>query len=208
MKESINMNKDWNGNSKSTFVTLGASNHVEHDRAEYDYYSTDPHALEIFLDKLKEDNIELHKNIWEPACGELHLSKVLQNRGYNVFSSDLVYRGGEMKVQDFLTYNQANLGVDILTNPPYNKSQSFVEKALEVVKDGQYVIMFLKIQFLEGKERRKLFDKFPPKYVYVNSARQICYLNGDMSKKMSSATCYCWYVWEKGWKGEPIIRWI
>ena len=119
MKESINMNKDWNGNSKSTFVTLGASNHVEHDRAEHDYYSTDPHALEIFLDKLKEDNIELHKNIWEPACGELHLSKVLQNRGYNVFSSDLIYRGGEMKVQDFLTYNQANLGVDILTNPPY-----------------------------------------------------------------------------------------
>jgi hypothetical protein len=89
-----------------------------------------------------------------------------------------------------------------------NCAQSFVEKALEVVKDGQYVIMFLKIQFLEGKERRKLFDKFPPKYVYVNSARQICYLNGDMSKKMSSATCYCWYVWEKGWKGEPIIRWI
>ena len=89
-----------------------------------------------------------------------------------------------------------------------NCAQTFVEKALEVVKDGQYGIMFLKIQFLEGKERRKLFDKFPPKYVYVNSARQICYLNGDMSKKMSSATCYCWYVWEKGWKGEPIIRWI
>lgn len=208
MKESINMNKDWNGNSKSTFVTLGASSHTKHDRAEHDYYSTDPKALEIFLDKIKEDNITLHNKIWESACGEGHLSRVLENRGYQVFSSDLVDRGFG-KVQDFLNYeNQNKLSVDILTNPPYNKAQEFVEKALDVIKDGYYVVMFLKIQFLEGKERRKLFDKYPPKYVYVNSARQICYLNGDMSKKMSSATCYCWYIWEKGWKGEPIIRWI
>lgn len=208
MKESINMNKDWNGNSKSTFVTLGASSHTEHDRAEHDYYSTDPKALEIFLDKIKEDNITLHNKIWESACGEGHLSKVLENRGYQVFSSDLVDRGFG-KVQDFLNYeNQNKLSVDILTNPPYNKAQEFVEKALDVIQDGYYVVMFLKIQFLEGKERRKLFDKYPPKYIYVNSARQICYLNGDMSKKMSSATCYCWYIWEKGWKGEPIIRWI
>ena len=195
-------------NSKSTFVTLGASSHTEHDRAEHDYYSTDPKALEIFLDKIKEDNITLHNKIWESACGEGHLSRVLENRGYQVFSSDLVDRGFG-KVQDFLNYeNQNKLSVDILTNPPYNKAQEFVEKALDVIKDGYYVVMFLKIQFLEGKERRKLFDKYPPKYVYVNSARQICYLNGDMSKKMSSATCYCWYIWEKGWKGEPIIRWI
>ena len=68
--------------------------------------------------------------------------------------------------------------------------------------------MFLKIQFLEGQARRKLFEKSPPKYVYVNSKRQICYINGDMSKKMSSASCYCWFIWQKGWKGDPSIRWI
>lgn len=68
--------------------------------------------------------------------------------------------------------------------------------------------MFLKIQFLEGKDRRTLFDKYPPKYIYVNSARQLCYLNGDMSNKMSSATCYCWFIWEKDFIGEPTIRWI
>lgn len=113
------MNKDWNGNSKSTFVTLGASSHTEHDRAEHDYYSTDPKALEIFLDRIKEDNITLHNKIWESACGEGHLSKVLENRGYQVFSSDLVDRGFG-KVQDFLNYeNQNKLSVDILTNPPY-----------------------------------------------------------------------------------------
>ena len=68
--------------------------------------------------------------------------------------------------------------------------------------------MFLKIQFLEGQARKELFKKYPPKYVYVNSARQTCYINGNMEAKMSSASCYCWFFWQKGFKGEPIIRWI
>lgn len=97
---------------------------------------------------------------------------------------------------------------DIITNPPYKYAQEFVEKALEVTNIGRYSIMLLKIQFLEGKTRYKMFKKYPPKYVYVNSSRQTCYINGDMSKKMSSASCYCWFVWQKGFYGEPKIRWI
>ena len=203
--------KDWTGNSKSTFVTLGASNHVEHDRAENDFYSTDPKALELFLDKIKEDKIILNDSIWECACGNGALSKVLINRGYNVFSSDLIDRGYGNFGVDFLNQKSLPIGAehwDILTNPPYKFAKEFVEQALDLVKDGDKVIMFLKIQFLEGKERRNLFNESPPKYIYVNSARQICFLNGDTSRKMSSATCYCWYIWEKGWKGEPILRWI
>lgn len=69
------MNKDWTGNKKTTFVQLGASNHSINEREKDDFYATDPHALEIFLDKLKEDNIELHHSIWECACVEGHLSK-------------------------------------------------------------------------------------------------------------------------------------
>mgnify|MGYP003291265784 CR=1 FL=1 len=196
--------KDWTGNSNSIWKTLGASNHTDKERQSEDYYATDSSAI----DKLLSTGIKLSNRLLEPACGEGHLSKVLENRGYQVFSSDLVDRGFG-KVQDFLNYeNQNQLSVDILTNPPYNKAQEFVEKALDVIQDGYYVVMFLKIQFLEGKERRKLFDKYPPKYIYVNSARQICYLNGDMSKKMSSATCYCWYIWEKGYNGDTIIKWF
>lgn len=201
------MDKDWIGNKKSTFVQLGASNHTVKDREINDYYATDPKALEIFLDKLKKDNIELHKSIWEPACGEGHLSKVLEKRGYNVYSSDLIARGYGWE-SDFLQTKVSNLNIDILTNPPYKYAKEFVEKALEIQVNGYYTIMFLKIQFLEGQARKNLFKKYPPKYVYVNSKRQICYINGDMSKKMSSASCYCWFIWEKGWKGDPSIRWI
>lgn len=200
--------KDWTGNSKSIYTVLGASNHSEVEREKDDYYATDPKALEIFLNRIDEDGVRLHKNIWECACGEGHLSEVLKNRGYKVWSTDLIDRGYGSGNTDFLKSIPDSWCGDILTNPPYKYAKEFVEKALEVTRIGAYTVMFLKIQFLEGQGRRKLFKKHPPKYVYVNSVRQTCYLNGDMSKKLSSAACYCWFVWEKGFIGEPIIRWI
>lgn len=200
--------KDWTGNKKTTFVILGANNHSEHDRETNDYYATDPKALDIFLKKLEQDRITLHRDVWECACGEGHLSEELKKHGFNVWSTDLIDRGyGEGNV-DFLKSISNEWHGDILTNPPYKYAKEFVEKALEVSRYGCYTVMFLKIQFLEGQARQELFKKYPPKYVYVNSSRQICYLNGDMSKNMSSASCYCWFIWQKGFTGEPTIRWI
>lgn len=199
--------KDWTGNSKTTFAQLGASSHSNSEREINDYYATDPNTLKIFLDAIKRDNLKLNKNIWECACGEGHLSKVLCRGGYIVKSTDLIDRNYGVSNVDFLEQNNKWNG-DILTNPPYKYAKEFVEHSLELIEIGKQVIMLLKIQFLEGKDRRKFFENYPPKYVYVNSSRQTCYLNGDMSKKLSSASCYCWFIWEKGFKGEPVIRWI
>lgn len=198
--------QDWTGNKKTAFVQLGASNHTSEYRETNDYYATDPMSLKLFLDRIKKDNLFLHRNIFECACGEGSLSETLKKQGYQVRSSDLINRGyGE--VHDFLKIEKAP-ETDILTNPPYKYAQQFVEHALKIIDDGSYCIMFLKIQFLEGKQRRKLFDKYPPLYIYINSTRQTCYKNGDFSKKFSSAACYCWFVWQKGIKTEPKIRWI
>lgn len=155
--------KDWIGNKKATFVQLGASNHSESEREENDFYSTDPNSLKIFLKALKRDGFYLHNNIWECACGKGHLSELLKNNNYNVYSSDLVNRGYGTSNIDFLKYKpQCNLICDILTNPPYKYAMEFVQHALNILEQGFYCIMFLKIQFLEGKARRKLFDITPP----------------------------------------------
>lgn len=105
---------------------------------------------------------------------------------------------------DFLKETQTYDG-DIITNPPYKFAQEFVEKALQLVEDGNKVCMFLKIQFLEGKSRRKLFDKNPPKTVWVSTSRIQCGKNGEFKNSM---VAYAWYVWEKGYKGETILRWF
>ena len=94
--------KDWTGNTATTFAQLGASNHSLKDREVNDYYATDPNSLEIFLQALERDNIKLHNNVWECACGQGHLSKLLETKGYNVYSTDLIDRGYGKANIDFL----------------------------------------------------------------------------------------------------------
>lgn len=205
------MEKDWTGNSRSIYATLGASNHTSKEREEYDYYATEPKAIELLLKK--ED---FFPYVWECACGEGHLSEVLKNHGLNVKSSDLVDRGYDgTEVIDFLKVCKEDVKNDfprdIITNPPYKYAKEFVEKALEISMDGTKIAMFLKVQFLEGKARRKLFDKHPPKKIYVASSRLLCAKNGEFEKMRQgggSAVAYAWFIWEKGFKGEPVVRWF
>lgn len=186
------------------FKVLGASNHVPEERAVNDYYATDPRAVEMLLELE-----EFSPDIWEPACGEGHISKVLEANGHHVLSTDIVYRGyGLQTPLDFLEDDPLVFDGDIITNPPYKDAQAFVERAMDIITDGHKVAMFLKVQFLEGQKRKELFDKYPPKVVYVSRSRLACYRNGDMSCNPASTIAYAWYIWEKGFTGEPVIRWF
>lgn len=200
----MNVNKDWTGNRNSIYTTLGASDHSDKERQSHDYYATEPKATELLLAEETFAPV-----IWECACGEGHMAKVMEEHGYQVISTDLIYRGyGDEKSVDFLHEPIADFDGDIITNPPYKYALQFVEKALERVKPGRKVAMFLKLQFLEGKSRKQFFLKHPPKTVYVSSSRLICAMNGEFEKYPSSAVAYAWFVWEKGYKGNPIIKWI
>lgn len=189
----------------AAFVTVGATNHSAADRENNDYYATDPLAIELLLDKEQFSN-----NIWECACGEGHLSRVLEQRGYHVDSTDLIDRGYGSGGVDFLSSDIKYDG-DIITNPPYRYAKEFVEHAIESITDGHRVAMFLRLQFLEGKARRELFDKYPPRYVYVSSSRINCCKNGDFSKeqkKNTGALAHAWFIWEKPYSGETVVRWF
>lgn len=195
------MSKDWTGNRKSVFVCNGASNHSGGEREPNDYYATEPNAVELLLEQET-----FTPYVWEPACGEGHISKVLEAHGYKVLSTDLIDRGyGEGGV-DFLSIKRVDISRDIITNPPYKYAKEFVEHALEISSESTKVAMFLKLTFLEGQSRRELFAKNPPKTVYVSSARLQCGKNGVFEG--SSATAYAWFVWEKGYHGRTVIKWI
>jgi putative uncharacterized protein (fragment) len=196
--------KDWTGNSRSTHATLGARNYAQNERESNDYYATEPYAATLLMEQEK-----FSPYIWECACGEGHLAKEFTKAGYHVYSSDLIDRGFGY-VQDFLMSPYPPLpGFDIITNPPYSKAQEFVEHALDIIEDGHKVAMFLKIQFLEGKHRRELFDSRPPKTIYVSSTRLRCAINGDFERyAKATAICYAWYVWVKGYTGDTVIKWI
>ena len=45
------------------YRTMGASNHTQDDRAEQDFYATDPRAIDLLLERE-----ELSLSILEPSC--------------------------------------------------------------------------------------------------------------------------------------------
>ncbi len=196
-------NKDWSGNQTSIFSTLGSSSHSKEDRHTQDYYATDPKATE-WLMKLENFN----SRILEPACGEGHISNVLSKKGYLVDSYDLIDRGFGRGGYDFLTIDNLFFDGDVVTNPPYSLAKEFVEKSLQIIPEGNKVAMFLKIQFLETKDRKEFFKENPPVRVWVSSSRIMCAKNGNFKSKESSAVCYCWFIWEKGFKGETVLKWF
>lgn len=189
----------------SLWMRLGASNHTDKERQNEDFYATDPIAAKLLLEIEQFDG-----DIWECACGENHLANVFKENGYNVRTSDIIGRVEGTEIIDFLSYNDKWDG-NIITNPPYSKAKEFIEKSLEIIPEGKKVAMFLKVQFLEGKARRKLFEKYPPKTIWVSSSRILCAKNADfegMKRGGGSAVAYCWFIWEKGFKGDTVVKWF
>lgn len=184
-----------------TFTLIGA--HGKEDRQREDYYATDPQALKPLLENV------YFEDVWECACGGGHLSNVLESLGKLKRKSDIYDRGCQAEIFDFLNdFLNTNWSGDIITNPPYANALEFVKKSLQIIAPQRKAAFLLRIQFLEGSERRRFFEKNPPKYVFVFSNRVTCAKNGDFEKYSGSAMCYAWFVWEKGFKGDPVIKWI
>lgn len=197
-----NKNKDWTGNNKSVFTCNGARTYAKEERQSEDYYATEPRAVYELLERES-----FSETILEPCVGGGHIANVLKEKGYKVIAKDIVNRGfPETEIINFFSISENKN--DIITNPPYNLCKDFVDHALKISPEGTKIAMFLKLTFLESQSRRQLFEENPFKKLYVFSQRRNCAKNGDFEKYPSSAVAYGWYIWEKGFKGNPIIQWI
>ena len=181
-------------------------------KADNDFYATDPKSVEMFLDRAMKDGVfDLpYGTVWECACGSGNIMEVVK-RYFPLCSwkaTDLVYRGYGLGGVDFLGCDEkADL---IITNPPFSLINDFIRKGLELSK--KYLVFFAKIQTLETVERMKILEESPLRYVYVHSARQATWKNGEPldpnGKKWATTMCLAWFVWDKEYGGEPIVRWL
>lgn len=183
------------------------------DRETLDYYATDPYAITKAIPVFQE--IGLSPYIWECACGEGHLSKELEKHGYFVRSSDVADRGYG-GVLDFMA-TECKWDGDILTNPPFKYAAEFIEHSMDCIADGHLAVFLLKVQFLETAKRAELFKICGLRYLIVNSERICCAKNGEFGAYFKKAEngayrggtqLYCWFVFQKGYTGEPTIKWI
>lgn len=187
------MIKEWKGNSKSFSVMLGASTtwHPE-QRAAGDYYTTDPEAVKQFLNvfPIAEESV-----IWEPACGCGNISKVLEEAGYNVYSSDLYNRGYGISGIDFLQTKKTPENCSlIMTNPPYSLADDFILHALDILPAGGRAAFLLNLSYLCGRKRYKeIYSNRYLESVYIYPHRINCYKN-NIPTGHSSPVNYGWFV--------------
>jgi hypothetical protein len=155
------------------------------------FYPTPPQATQSLL-ALEE----LPQWIWEPACGDGAISKVLLERGHSVVSADLVDRGYGEVGHDFLMERTLRAPA-IVTNPPFKLAEQFVEHAIEL--GAEKVCMLLRLAWLEGVTRKALFRRTNLSRVWVSS-RRLSFARGgtDTGAGGSGMVAFAWFVWEKG----------
>ena len=165
-------------------------------RKENDFYATPDYVTDVLL-----ENESFDGEIWEPACGDGAISKRLESHGYNVYSTDLVDRGYGHDHFDFLLSHRRTK--NIITNPPFNIGTKFTLQSLRLASSK--VAIFNKITFLEGKERRqKLYSLRMLKTVYVFSER----VGFDTKTGKGGMLAFAWFVFDKSYLGDPILKFI
>jgi hypothetical protein len=166
-------------------------------REKDDFYATPEASTKQLL--AKEGFVG---GIYEPCCGQGHIATVLEDAGYEVEASDLIYRGYGTPRIDFLM--ERTRRDNIVTNPPYKNALDFAEQAITLSK--RKVALLLKLSFLEGVARHKFFQQHPPKTVWVFSQRQSLMKNG--TPYSGGMMALAWFVWEQGNNEQPRIGWI
>lgn len=157
------------------------------NRRELDFYPTPEECTISLMNFLKLQPC----SIWEPACGNGSISRVLESYGHEVFSTDLFdYSYGTPEV-DYLKFTPKLRCDAIITNPPFNRSVEFIEKAL---LEADLVAMLLKSQYWHSKSRYDLFDSNPPAYVLPLTWRP----NFAPEKGSAPTMEVHWTVWKKG----------
>lgn len=150
------------------------------------------------------DNESFKGDIWESACGNGAMSEVLETTGNRIISSDLYDRGYGEADHDFLeSWRKTE---NIITNPPYNAAEGFVEAGLE--RASRKFALLLRLAFLEGANRqRTIFTQAPPSRVWVFSERITFYPAGAVQKG-SGTTAYAWFVWDKDAPSGTELKWL
>lgn len=168
-------------------------------RPDDDFYPTPPSATIALL-----NHESFSQHVWEPACGDGAISKIFENRGHIVRSTDLYDHGYGTPYIDFLKTTDKWDG-SIVTNPPFRISTEFIVRALDTGCDK--LALLAKLAVLESYERTEILMNSPLKYVYVFRNRLKLTRNG-LPYKNGGMIAFAWLVWDRSYIGEPVVRWI
>jgi hypothetical protein len=134
--------------------------------------------------------------IWEPACGNGAISKLLIAAGYKVVSTD-IHPLGYGSPADFLKVEPRQVA-NIVTNPPFDLARKFIEHAM-LFKPKKLALM-LKATYWHAKNRHALFERYQPARVYPLLWRPDFMELGRPTMEVQ------WCVWDSAHSGGTIYQ--
>lgn len=162
------------------------------------------------------NSIKFPGKIWEPACGDGAISKVMIGYGgYDVVSVDLIDRGyGESGVNFLLTTTPPEGCLSVVTNPPYKsmangkvyRVEDWIRHTMVYLKMDASAFL-LKSTSIAGKRRVPILKESGLKTVYQLVGR-ISGMMKSAAKSDSSMMDFAWFYFERGYRGLPNIEWI
>lgn len=195
------------GKKSKPVIQLGLDGSYERveglEREKDDFYPTPPEPTRALLsaeiDRLRDFNL-----IWEPAAGDGAMVREMRDLDLLVYDSDLVDRGGGAVIKSFYDYTRAPAKA-IVTNPPFgecgwgNGKARWLKHALDVL-DVEYMALLMNWGWPGAGGLGPFYAQYPPARVYL--MRWKIDFTGQGAPPMLNA----WFVWDKQWKGETVLR--
>lgn len=153
-----------------------------------DFYPTHPDWTRALL-----AHVDLTREVWEPACGDGAMVRVLERAGHEVRATD-VATGHDFLGSDLRSGS-------IVTNPPYRLLDEFVRHGLR--QADEYLCLLVGWHLLAGGSRRvkSLWWVCPPNLVVALGERMP--VNGSPSQFN-----HAWCVWDVANPAEKtVLRW-
>jgi len=172
-----------------------------------DDFPTPPWATRALIEHVIRDKSALAEiTCLEPACGAGHMAKVLNEYFSEVHAAD-VSDYGYGQIRDFLSYPYSAGAYDwVITNPPFRLAEDFVLRAIDVARVG--VAILARTVFLESAGRyRAIFEHSPPN-VFAQFVERVPMVKGRLDKSATTATGYCWLIWQRQRAVVPSLVWI
>lgn len=184
------------------------------DPSDVNLYQSPWVAIDVLL-----NHLAVGASVWEPALGPGAIGSRLIDHGRRLLASDLIDYStdpttGEINVlweqisptvSDFLTmvrhpFGRKRVGA-IITNPPYNKADQFISKALELARFHKIpvVAMLVRVNFMAGcgDARCKSLEEWKPSRQIIFSRRLPMMHRDDFEgEEASSRLDTCWLIWE------------
>jgi len=169
-----------------------ANSSTINERKASDFYPTPPDVTQALINT----GLIPKGCIWEPACGEGHMSDVFRSNGYNVVATDINASNACFVPIDFLNdpspFKEGDVP-PIVTNPPFNLSTGFIQRSFDL--GSPVTALLLKSQYWHSQKRMLLFEKYPPAYILALTWRpDFCF-----GERGGAPTMEClWTVWIQG----------